>query len=313
MPHEFVTRWKNDTSRFGKSRGDVLEAVDKEVARLYELAPTWTRNSESPMTQYLLKRLKIALNDWTASKGALWANDPRNGTGIIGRLHAQVTRAYPGVAVKHASYKVPRSPHTPDTERRLRYGHQSKMMNCWWQCAKMALDYHVGEPARRQLMAPANAPAAKRIYDANNGVKWATADGLLAQAELRLMEANLQNQSASWFSTEDIMTGLQQYGPLLFSGMFVRAFGIRFRSYGHVILVYGVDYDKVWYHDPAVGLEVAKASISLDFDTFKNGWNPRASKMLTVHAVDPAFVRAKAAEVALAAQVADMMAIEWEA
>jgi hypothetical protein len=146
--------------------------------------------------------------------------------------------------------------------------------------------------------------AAKRIYDANNGVNWGTPDGILARAELKLFEAALQNQSASWFSTEDIMTGLQQYGPLLFSGMFVRVFGKRFRSYGHVILVYGVDYDKVWYHDPAIGLEAAKASISLEVDTFKNGWNPEASKMLTVHAVDPAFVRAKAADAALAAHVA---------
>ncbi len=285
----FLERWKTETAVTARSRGAELKALDKELTRIFAAKPDWSIRPDGPYTQYLIKRLKIALDAWTASKGATWATDPRNRTGIIGQLRQAVYRLYPGPVVKHPKYKVPKSPHTPDTERRLRYGHQSKMMNCWWQCAKMALDYHVGEPARRELMGKAT--AARRIYTANDGVRWDTADGRLAQQELRLIEVTLEAQNALWFSTEEIMRGLQQYGPLLFTGMFVRAFGIRFRDYGHVILVYGVEYDQVWYHDPAIGLEVAKASISLDFDTFKNGWDPRANKMLTVHAVDPSFVR----------------------
>ncbi len=282
----FVQDWKTETAVARTARGAELKAVDKEVERLYALAPNWRTTPLIPATVYHVKRLKIVLDAWIASKGATWAADRRNRTGIIATLKLAVDAAHPGPALKHPSYRVPHSPYTPDATRAVRYGHQSKMMNCWWQCSKMALDYHIGEARRRPIMAAA--ADAKRIYQANNGILWNSPEGARAATELKLIAVQLANQGSGAFCTEDIMHGLQQYGPLLFSGHFVRMFGMRHRSAGHVILVYGVDYDRVWYHDPAIGLEIAKASISLDFDTFQNGWARRA---LSVFAVDPRLPR----------------------
>src|SRR5262249_43557699 len=147
----------------------------------------------------------------------------------------------------------------------------------------MLLDYHAGEPLRRSIMS--NAAAARRIYRANDGILWNSADGKAAQTELHVQEVTLSNQIADYFSTEDIMAGLRAHGPLMFSGAFVRMFGIRSYTKGHVIVVYGVEFDRVWYHDPQQGMERFEASQVLDWDVFSNYRKAGADHELAVHAI----------------------------
>ncbi len=77
----------------------------------------------------------------------------------------------------------------------------------------------------------------------------------------------------------------------MFSGAFLRMFGKRFYKHGHVIVVYGVDYDRVWYHDPGAGIAACTASQHLDWHVFKNAWHPKKTNkgkgptLLEVHAL----------------------------
>ncbi len=76
-------------------------------------------------------------------------------------------------------------------------------MNCWWACSKVLLDYRHGEKRRREIMS--GSKAAKKIYDANDGIKWSNVDGLLAQKNFGLKSITLDNQNSAGFSTEDIL------------------------------------------------------------------------------------------------------------
>lgn len=302
-PYEiWIQQTRVDYSR----RGGKLEAVDKAVQELTSLTTRWRTGAEG-QALYLVKRLKAAFEDWQADNPN-WRTSARNrraalgARGFLERYYDDVCQVVPGPA-KHQKYKVPHTPHVVGG-RRVPYHYQSRMMNCWWASTKMVLDYHVGEKTRRRIME--NAPAAKRIYQANSGIRWNTEDGIASMRELRLKEVTLRNQTATWFSTEDIMLGLQQHGPLLFSGAFVRMFNIRSYEYGHVIVVYGVEYDVVWYHDPQHGLAAFEASNHLKWKTFSNYRNA-ADRPLTVHAVDREAVARVKAVVDLEAHTASLV------
>lgn len=287
MPPTGYNNWLAQTAVARTMRSAALKTLDKEVHRIEDERPDWRRVGENnDWVRALRKRLKIALNAYIAATPN-WDTGPRNRTRAITRLRDDVERVHPTAAVKHAAYTVPRTPHVAGTPV-VPYGNQSKMMNCWWQCAKMALDYHVGKAKRREVMKAS--PAAKRVYDANNGIRWDSEDGLATVRELNLLRVTLPDQGRKWFSTEGVRTGLVNNGPLLFGGVFCRHFGVRLTGYRHVILVYGVEYDRVLYHDPALGIAAARSEIWLDWPEFKNGWGELASQELLVHAVNPEWV-----------------------
>jgi hypothetical protein len=167
----------------------------------------------------------------------------------------------------------------------------------------MLLDYYAGEDVRHEIMS--NAPTARRVYNANNGIAWETDQGRQVERELHLAEVQLRNQRSAWFSTEDIMLGLQEHGPLMFSGAFVRFARTRWYRFSHVIVVHGVEYDKVWYHDPQPGMESFEADQVLEWSVFKNYQKARRAS-LNVHALVKAGVARIKAEVARARGVADL-------
>lgn len=267
--HDHFIQWKKDTvSPLAPLRSPRLQALDDALQEYTGMSmyPSVPRE----LKQIMLGRVRIALYDWLAATPA-WRTSVRNRTGAIERLKTLVDREVP-TARKHPAYKVPMSAHTSGS-RRVEYAGQSKLMNCWWACSKMVLDYHVGEEARRRIMAASE--AAKRLKDADHGIKWGSGDGAKVVSDFGLFKPRVAHLTSEAFSTADIRDALMSHGPLLFTASFVRYLGARYYSAGHVIVVYGVEYDKVWFHDPGQGMALFKASQCLDWKTFRNAWHPR--------------------------------------
>jgi ABC-type bacteriocin/lantibiotic exporter with double-glycine peptidase domain len=188
-------------------------------------------------------------------------------------------------------YKVRKTAQAGSAHRRVHYGGQSKMMNCWWACSKMVLDYHYGETRRREIMSASR--TAKVVYDRNKGVNWGHAEGRQILTDFKFESVRCPNQTHASFGPMDVKVALNKHGPLLFSGQFVRAFGIRSYSHLHAIVVYGVTADSVYYHDPAIGFKFCTASQNLKWETFKNGWKDKkgwGEDILNVHGLSTAAI-----------------------